>query len=339
MSLKSVQKFISTAIAFSISSLPCGSQPDSSAAVPPLQPDKDSAALPSQAPEKNSAAVIPRVQETSTAETVQPDARKLFAAISLPSKAEARAIGTANCGCISGAIQMPLDGPYWQVMRPSRNRYWGHPLMIQYIKDLGKRANKLGWNGLLVGDIGMPRGGPMPSGHASHQRGTDVDIWLTAAPDHKLSNEARETLEAGSVLKVDTAELDPTIWTTRHAAFVKTAAQDENVARIFVTPAIKKYLCNCKDPSGVDTEWLRRLRPWEGHDDHIHVRLKCPAGDPCVEQEAPPVGDGCGEELSNFFAKVAADPPFKSHPVPEQEEYKPVPLKSMPAECVDLLKK
>jgi penicillin-insensitive murein endopeptidase len=289
------------------------------------------AALPTQAQASQST-------EKASIELSQ-DARKLFAAVKHPSKGPAKSIGTANCGCIAGAVPLALDGPYWQVMRPSRNRYYGHPSMIKYIKDLSERANKLGWNGLLIGDINMPRGGPMPSGHASHQRGTDVDIWLTPAPDHKLSSEARETLEAGSVLKVDTADLDPAIWTTKHANFVKAAAQDDNVARIFVTPSIKKYMCNCKDPAGADTAWLRRLRPWEGHDDHIHVRLKCPPGDPCVEQDPPPEGDGCGDELAEYYKKVAADPPFKSIPVPEQEENKPVPLNSMPAECGDLLKK
>lgn len=321
--------------------------PQANVASPAQVPSKDNAALAApQSPEAAQPPVTPgtaptadlSITQKASAEIPQ-DGKKLFAAVKTPSKGTAKSIGTANCGCLAGAVKLELDGPYWQVMNPSRNRYWGHPSMIKYIKELSERANKLGWNGLLIGDINMPRGGPMPSGHASHQRGTDVDIWLTPAPDHKLSTELRETLEAGSVLKVDTADLDPAVWTTRHANFVKTAAQDDNVARIFVTPAIKKYLCNCKDPSGADTEWLRRLRSWEGHDDHIHVRLKCPPGEPCVEQDPPPPGDGCGDELNDFYKKVSEDPPFKSHPVPEVDAYKPFPLSSMPAECIDLLKK
>lgn len=184
----------------------------------------------------------------------------------------------------------------------------------------------------------MPRGGPMPSGHASHQRGTDADIWLTPSPDHKLSSEVRETLNAGSVLKVDSAELDMSIWSPAYTNFVRTAAQDPNVARIFVTPAIKKYLCSCKSADGKDTEWLRRLRPWEGHDDHIHVRLKCPPGDPCVEQEAPPEGDGCGDELAEWMVKTEKDPPYKSVPSKETSEYTPFPLSKMQKECLDLLR-
>ena len=36
-------------------------------------------------------------------------------------------IGFHEHGCLSGAIALPADGPNGQVMRPSRNRAWGHP--------------------------------------------------------------------------------------------------------------------------------------------------------------------------------------------------------------------
>lgn len=267
------------------------------------------------------------------------DARKLFAAKKKPANMPTLSIGTASCGCIAGAKKLALTGQYWQVMRPSRNRYYGHPSMLTYIEKFAKRAHAVGWESLLIGDLNMPRGGPMPTGHASHQRGTDVDIWLQAGPKKTLSNKDRETLQADSVLKLDSAELDQAKWTPQHAAFVKAAAQDENVARIFVTPSIKKALCSCKAADGSDTAWLRRLRPWEGHDDHIHVRLICPPGEKCVEQEPPPDGDGCGDELDEWMKKTALDPPHKSsHPgeVPD-EPMKPFPLSKMPAECIEVL--
>ncbi len=275
----------------------------------------------------------------SSSEGSEPDARRVFADKKTASAGPPRSIGQATCGCLGGAVKLPADGPGWQVMRPSRNRFWGHPTMVEYVEKLGRRVPKVGWNGLLVGDMSMPRGGPMPSGHASHQRGTDVDIWLTQAPAHKLTEAQRESLSAGSVLKIDSAELDMSIWTPAHANFVRTAAQDDNVARIFVTPAIKKYLCSCKSADGSDAVWLRRLRPWEGHDDHIHVRLKCPPGEPCVEQDPPPDGDGCGEELSDWMKKTAKEPPYNSKPAAESEPYKPYPLSKMPQECIDLLNK
>ena len=280
--------------------------------------------------DSKTAATDPRMNE---------DARKAFAAKKKPADLPTLSIGTPSCGCIAGAKQLALNGPHWQVMRTSRNRYYGHPSMLTYIEKFAKRAHDAGWESVLIGDLNMPRGGPMPSGHASHQRGTDVDIWLQPGPKRELSLKERESMEAGSVLKLDSAELNPKVWTSKHAAFVKAAAQDDTVTRIFVTPAIKKALCACKAADGSDAAWLRRLRPYEGHDDHIHVRLICPPGEKCVEQEPQPEGDGCGEELEDWMKKTANDPPHKStHPgeVPD-EPMKPYPLSKMPPECIKIL--
>ncbi len=290
-----------------------------------------------KAAEQNSGTPANAVKQAEEKDEKEADARELFSKVKEPLTGPAASIGEANCGCLAGAVRLKEDSAFYQVMKPSRNRYWGHPSMIAYIENLGLRAQKGGWNGLLIGDLSMPRGGPMPSDHASHQRGTDVDIWLKEAPAHRLSYEEREKMDAYSVLKKDSAELDSNVWTQKHANFVKCAAQDDHVTRIFVSPAIKKYLCSCKKEDGSDTVWLRRLRPWEGHDDHIHVRLKCPPGDPCVEQEAQPEGDGCGQELSEWLQKTALDPPNKSIAVEESSEIKPFPLSKLPSKCIELL--
>src|SRR4051794_30982764 len=131
-------------------------------------------------------------------------AKELFARKLLPSKGTAHVIGSYTKGCIGGAMQMPLNGDNWQVMRLSRNRNYGHPDMIALIKRLAARAHKdAGWPGILVGDIAQPRGGPALSGHASHQIGLDADIWLTPMPDHRLSREGREDLSAAVVVRPD----------------------------------------------------------------------------------------------------------------------------------------
>jgi penicillin-insensitive murein endopeptidase len=227
-------------------------------------------------------------------------------------------------------------------MRTSRNRFWGNPRTIDYLERLSLRAHNDGWNATLIGDMGMARGGPMPTGHASHQIGLDVDLWLTPGPDRELTMEERETMDAPSVLKIDTNQLDPNVWTQAHATFVRDAAQDPEVARIFVTPAIKQYLCDRKDKQGADTEWLRKLRPChtgvcEGHDDHIHVRLTCPPGDKaCQNQAAPDSGDSCGSEVKEALQEVAKDPPYTSHPTPSTPN-SPVALSRLPKACMRVL--
>jgi penicillin-insensitive murein endopeptidase len=82
-------------------------------------------------------------------------------------------------------------------MRVSRNRMWGHPRLIAFLERLSKQLPTInGWPGLLVGDIAQPRGGPMLTGHASHQVGLDADVWLTPMPDRRLSREEREAMSA-----------------------------------------------------------------------------------------------------------------------------------------------
>ena len=116
-------------------------------------------------------------------------AKQLFGGMKGPTlNMKARSIGFYAKGCLAGAEKLPIDGPAWQVMRLSRNRNWGHPVLIALVERMAREAKEEdGWNGLLVGDLSQPRGGPMTSGHASHQVGLDADIWLTPMPDRILS--------------------------------------------------------------------------------------------------------------------------------------------------------
>ena len=109
-------------------------------------------------------------------------AKELFGRKSQPAKLESRTIGFYSKGCLSGAVALPINGATWQVMRLSRNRNWGHPNLVQFLERLAAQGPKTGWRGLLVGDMSQPRGGPMLTGHASHQVGLDADIWLTPMP-------------------------------------------------------------------------------------------------------------------------------------------------------------
>ena len=85
---------------------------------------------------------------------------------------------------------LPINGETWQVMRLSRNRNWAHPDLVALLERLAAKARKdAGWPGILVGDMSQPRGGPMLTGHASHQVGLDADIWLTPMPNRQLSRE------------------------------------------------------------------------------------------------------------------------------------------------------
>src|SRR5690606_26117094 len=98
-----------------------------------------------------------------------PLAKDMFGTQRLPSVTKAASYGSYSKGCFAGGMAIAADGPDWQAMRLSRNRRWGHPDMISVVERLSREAKQDGWPGLLVGDISQPRGGPMTSGHASHQ--------------------------------------------------------------------------------------------------------------------------------------------------------------------------
>jgi penicillin-insensitive murein endopeptidase len=217
-------------------------------------------------------------------------------------------------------------------MRLSRNRNWGHPKLIAFLERLAENAKKVGWNGLLVGDMSQPRGGPMLTGHASHQVGLDADIWLTPMPDRNLSAEERELMSATMVVREDRLDVDPKVWTHARTELIRTAAEDPDVERIFVNAAIKKALCR---EAGSDRGWLAKVRPWWGHDYHFHVRMFCPPDSPqCKPQPEPPPGEGCGHDLDFWFS------PGVLHPAPPTEPPKPKPgltMANLPAACRQVL--
>ena len=200
-------------------------------------------------------------------------AKALFGRVTAPSSGPARPFGSYAKGCFSGGEALPLDGATWQVMRPSRNRMWGTPHLVDFIERLAARAPQAGWPGLLVGDMSQPRGGPMLTGHASHQLGLDVDVWLTPMPDHRMSRQEREETSAIDMVRSDRLDIDSDVWTPQHTALIRLTAKQPEVARIFVNAAIKKALCR---EAGGDRGWLTKVRPMYGHNYHYHIRLACP---------------------------------------------------------------
>jgi len=259
----------------------------------------------------------------------------LFASKKLPSKGKSQAIGYYPRGCLQGAVELPIDGPTWQVMRLSRNRNWGHPSLVRFLERFASRAAKAtGWPGIMVGDLGQPRGGPLPSDHMSHQIGLDVDIWYMPMPDRRLTRKEREETSAFSLVAADKVHLNPKTWTPAEAAFVKTAAEQPEVQRVLVNAVIKKELCRLEGKHHYS--WMAKVRPWYGHADHIHVRLKCPADSPHCRAQAPvPGGDGCGEkELAFWFSDKVL------HPKPSKKPSKPakqIMLADLPAACKAVL--
>ncbi len=260
-------------------------------------------------------------------------AKDLFGHIATPAPVAEAAVGSYAKGCLAGGEALAVDGPTWQAMRLSRNRNWGMPELVAYIEKFATDAHeKDGWPGLLVGDMSQPRGGPMLSGHASHQIGLDVDIWFDPMPDRILTRSEREKVGARSyILKGTATRLNTEMWTEDHSQLIKRAASYPEVQRIFVNAGIKNELCQWAGEE--DRAWLRKVRPWFLHHDHLHVRLYCPDGlEGCTPQGEPPVGDGCGPELAKWLDESRYQPP-KAPPKGPFRFKRPMTIDDLPGAC------
>ncbi|WP_254684816.1 penicillin-insensitive murein endopeptidase [Sulfitobacter sp. JL08] len=261
-------------------------------------------------------------------------AKQQFGAMKDASEHRPAPFGSYAKGCVAGAVQLPETGPTWQAMRLSRNRNWGHPDVVDFVQDLSRKAaQQPGWKGLYIGDISQPRGGPMLSGHRSHQIGLDVDIWMLPPDRLNLSPNQRENISSLSLRRANGAYVNSS-WTRAHHEIIKAAAKDKRVARIFVFPGAKVQMCN--DEKG-NKSWLRKVRPWYGHHYHFHVRLACPKGARgCVDQDPPPAGNGCGDAqkwVNDILNPPPPDPNAKK-PKPRREYV----LADLPQQCATVLK-
>ena len=147
-------------------------------------------------------------------------------------------------------------------------------------------------------------------------------------PKREFTRDEREKISATMVVRKDRRDVDAAVWTPSHIAVIRAAAQDGEVERVLVNAAIKKALC--RDAKG-DRAWLQKVRPYWGHDYHMHVRLSCPDGVPdCRAQDPVTPGEGCGKELDWWFSEGNINPkPPATPPKPKP----PMLMKELPEAC------
>lgn len=232
-----------------------------------------------------------------------------------PAIGDPEPIGSYAAGCLIGAVRLPDDGTGYQAVRPARNRHYAHPALIDFVENLARQTDQAGLGLLPVGDMSQPRGGPMTLDHASHQVGLDVDIFFRLDLPRLPQAERGEDLELPSFVDYELGQLHES-FADSHIELLRLAASAPNVERIFVSPLIKDLMC---EQPWQDRGFLGKLRPWYGHDDHMHVRLDCPPQSPdCIAQAPPPPGDGCGSELASWFeSRLVPTTRGSSRPTPD----------------------
>ncbi len=221
---------------------------------------------------------------TGSADPGAPGLAKRWGAFATPADGPARAVGNTSGGCLIGGVRLPRTGTGYRVAEPKRRRDFGHPALIAFVRDLGELASRERLGVVTIGDLSQPRGGPARGGHASHQTGLDVDVWYALA--RRGAERRVSMIDPASARALP--RLDDGV-----RRLLALAASDPRVDRIIVNPIVKRALC---EGQSEDRAYLRKLRPWWGHDEHFHVRLACPPDSPECEPQAPlPPGDGCGE--------------------------------------------
>lgn len=175
-----------------------------------------------------------------------------------------QAVGGFANGCIIGAQPLPLNSPNYQVMRTDQRRYFGHPDLLAFIQRLSSQANQKALGTVLIGDMAMPAGGRFSSGHASHQSGLDVDIWLQL-PRQRWSAQQLLKPQPIDLVSGDGKQVVASQWQPQIESLIKLAAQDAEVTRIFVNPAIKQRLCWMPAPIALAAQGAPVVRPSCAH--------------------------------------------------------------------------
>lgn len=230
----------------------------------------------------------------------EPQPTNAWSGVQTPVAGQTQTIGGYSNGCFIGGNTLPHTGTGYETIRRSRNRYYGHPQLIEVVQWVAKKHHEAGGETLLIGDLSQPAGGPMPFGHRSHQAGLDADIWFTNVPEDKRGADA----SFQRLVNLKKERINKSVWAPKYVRLLKIAASHPKVERIFVNWILKRHLCKTlKD----DKTWLRKLRPWWGHDRHFHIRLACPLDSPKCRPQTPVAQNAvCGGEYWFSDASVIA---------------------------------
>lgn len=251
-----------------------------------------------------------------------------FGQVKTPKTGKIEVIGGYALGCMAGATTMPISGKNWEIVRISRNRMYGHPILVDLLKRAAQARDPKN-SPMMIGDMSQPRGGPMTSGHTSHQNGLDADIWLQRVPaGTKMTDQLRETIPLVTVLNSDFKSVNPERWGADFEQQILWFAAQSEVERIFVNAAIKKKLCGLYPGD----ERLKKIRPWYAHDAHFHVRLKCPQDQTACESQKPIEDIDCEDSKFTYWFSNSVIEALKNPPPP-----RPAKTVHLPGECRDVL--
>jgi penicillin-insensitive murein endopeptidase len=194
-------------------------------------------------------------------------------------------IGAPNRGRQLRAKKL-RSAPHLFIQEKSRENVYGHPSLVLMLQRSAKAvARSRGGSVLLVGDLSAREGGPL-AGHHSHQSGRDADVGFYARDAKgktvKLTKfvafDGEGKAKDGSGLVFD----DDRNW-----LLVMGWARDDRatMAHVFVSNPLRARLLRHAEKSAQHRKYVplvsalfKQPENAEPHDDHFHVRIRCPQG-------------------------------------------------------------
>ena len=191
--------------------------------------------------------------------------------------------GAPWSGSLHDAAELPA-GEGYTIRRPSRA--FGTRTAVDLITRVVTKVREEfpDEHVLAIGDLSAEHGGPITQ-HHSHQSGRDVDLGLFY--DEQPANYPADFVRA-------TADnLDREATYALIAGFAETAREDGGAQIIFLDYDVQGLIYDWAKDHGVAEDRLARIfqfphgrdsgaglvRHYPGHDNHIHVRFKCPDAD------------------------------------------------------------
>ncbi len=230
--------------------------------------------------------------------TVVTNAYGVSEVVTSGSGSDAQAVGFYSKGSLLNAALLPPQSEAHSVLFRPRNRSWGTHELLELLNTVSMAMRKEFPSGerVQIGDIAQREGGPAV-GHASHQNGLDVDLAYLRVDRRESDPMKTDGFDESFVVK---GRVTSNFDVERNWRLLQLFDTNGRINRMFVDPAIKKAFCKRAKARGDDSreteQLLRRLRPWPLHDNHVHVRIECPAFSPkCESQAPPPEGSGCQE--------------------------------------------
>jgi len=192
-------------------------------------------------------------------------------------------IGSPNHGSQLRAKRLK-KAPYLKIRESSKDRSYGHPSLVLMLDRSAKQVARARPGSVLtVGDLSTVAGGAL-SGHHSHQSGRDADIAFYARDkqgkavtlDRFVAFDGDGKAKDGSGLVFD----DDRNW-----LLVMGWARDSraDLAYVFISRPLRARLLAFAQKRAEYRQYIplvtaHFMQPEnaEAHDDHFHVRIRCP---------------------------------------------------------------